>query len=226
MTKDRTLVRNWLCLFYATLLLFLFQGCLSKTEKEAPAPSPDLHAGVTATWFTFARDGADADGISAWNDVSPLTEENPWYVALPFNPLVYPSDDPLRQVSMKNRWVEVTSRGDGAVAYAQVEDVGPWFVNDHAYVFDPAERPFAESARGSGFDIYRAPSAARIVRNSAGIDLSPAVAARLGVSGTALVDWRFVEAAAVPDGPWKEKVSDTPPHWRPGSPLRAFVARD
>lgn len=227
MNKDRILVRNWLLLFYATLLIFLFQGCLAKEEgKVPPVPSGDLHEAVAATWFSFARGADDADGISAWNDVSPLTEENPWYVALPFNPLVYPQDDPLRQAEMKNRWVMVRERSAGKVAYAQVEDVGPWFVNDHGYVFDPLARPFAETARGSGYDIYRAPSAARIVRNPAGIDLSPAVAAHLAITGVGSVDWRFVDAAEVPAGPWKEKISTTPPHWRSRSSAAPFIARD
>ena len=37
-----------------------------------------------------------------------------------------------------------------------------------------------------------------------GLDLSPAVAAALGLDGRGRVSWRFVAAEQVPDGPWTE----------------------
>jgi hypothetical protein len=61
-----------------------------------------------------------------------------------------------------------------------VLDVGPWNVND-AYWTD-SRRPAAEGARGK----YRTPS------NRAGIDLSDAVFATLGLHDNDWVEWRFV----------------------------------
>jgi hypothetical protein len=40
------------------------------------------------------------------------------------------------------------------------------------------------------------------LNHGAGIDVSPAVRDYLGLGSPDLVDWRFVEQAEVPDGPW------------------------
>lgn len=124
--------------------------------------------------------------------------ENAFYVALPYGEIsdsdtVKPDVDQVpwyagQQLSrgrsiLKNRWVEVRS-GD-RTAYAQWEDVGPFNEDDPAYVFGDAE-----------------PTEAR-----AGIDLSPATAAALGVDGRGRVAWRFVRAADVPAGPWTRVVT-------------------
>lgn len=124
--------------------------------------------------------------------------ENAFYVALPYGEIssadtVKPDVDQVpwytgQELSrsrsiLKNRWVEV-SAGD-RTAYAQWEDVGPFNEDDPAYVFSGA-----------------APEEAR-----AGIDLSPATAAALGVDGRGAVSWRFVRAADVPDGPWTRVVT-------------------
>lgn len=116
---------------------------------------------------------------------------NPFYIALPFNDLVYPDlakkyvpwfkETPrgLKPVSQcKGHWVEIRNK-DGKVCYAQWQDVGP-FRSDHAkYVFGN-ERP-------NTF-------------NKAGLDVSPAVRDYLGLSGLDLTDWRFVDEVA--EGPW------------------------
>jgi hypothetical protein len=61
-----------------------------------------------------------------------------------------------------------------------VMDVGPWNVDD-AY-WSSSRRPASESGRGK----YRTPS------NHAGIDLSDAVFAALGLRDNDWVEWRFV----------------------------------
>jgi hypothetical protein len=61
-----------------------------------------------------------------------------------------------------------------------VLDVGPWNVDDAYWV--GSRRPAAEAARGK----YRRPS------NKAGIDLSNAVFAALGLHDNDWVEWRFV----------------------------------
>ena len=124
--------------------------------------------------------------------------ENPFYVALPYGELTgtdavkpdvgqvpwYDGQQLSRDRSiLKNRWVEV--RAGDRTAYAQWQDVGPFNEDDPAYVFGDAP---PEEAR-------------------AGIDLSPATAAAIGLDGRGQVSWRFVRAADVPDGPWRRVVT-------------------
>jgi hypothetical protein len=66
-----------------------------------------------------------------------------------------------------------------------VLDVGPWNIDDAYWEHDA--RPASE--RGRGF--YRRPV------NTAGIDLSDAVFAALGLRDNAMVDWRFVRRGYV-----------------------------
>jgi hypothetical protein len=63
------------------------------------------------------------------------------------------------------------------------EDVGPFYTDSAAYVFGDG-RPSPN------------------VNHGAGIDVSPAVRDYLGLGPLGLVDWRFVEQAEVPAGPW------------------------
>jgi hypothetical protein len=97
---------------------------------------------------------------------------------------------------LKDRWVELR-RGDRR-CFGQIEDAGPGQYHDAQYVFGhddarPTNRKF----------------------NGAGMDVSPAINGCLGFSdleGTNdRVDWRFVEAEDVPDGPWKKVITSTPP---------------
>jgi hypothetical protein len=84
-----------------------------------------------------------------------------------------------------------------ATCYGQVEDAGPSFGNlyhDAAYVFGAANAPPAQPHF-----------------NHAGLDVSPALNGCLGFSeldgDNDRVDWRFVDAPSVPDGPWKRIVT-------------------
>ena len=69
------------------------------------------------------------------------------------------------------------------ICYAQWEDVGPFYTDSASYVFGD-ERPSPN------------------VNHGAGIDVSPAVRDYLRLGSFGLVDWRFVEPADVPPGPW------------------------
>jgi len=66
-----------------------------------------------------------------------------------------------------------------------VLDVGPWNIDDAYWEHD--ERPASERGRGA----YRTPV------NHAGIDLSDAVFAELGLRDNDMVDWRFVHRGYV-----------------------------
>ena len=128
-------------------------------------------------------------------------KENPFYFALPYNDF----DDVDRKSEasgivywgksknwedgesmLKNRWIAITK--NGKTAYAQWEDVGPFGEDDAAYVFGNALPKSKEN-------------------NNAGLDVSPAVADYLKLTGKDKVDWRFIEESDVPKGPWKEIVT-------------------
>lgn len=132
--------------------------------------------------------------------------ENPYYCALPVSDYddygqlrpevdkIYWHDpavptDPGRSW-LKNRWVAI-SLGDTTV-YAQWQDVGPFVETDFGYVF--GDEPPTDKR--------------------AGIDLSPATAARLGMNrggrlsqARAQVSWWFVDIKDVPPGPWLDTVT-------------------
>ena len=141
--------------------------------------------------------------------------QNPFYLDLPFDDLnneaafairdqVIPwANDPGyrgraedRDFSyMKNRWVEL--RKNDRTCFGQIQDAGPAVYDDSGYVF--------------GADDQR-PSNTRF--NGAGLDVSPALNACLGfvaVDGAEdRVDWRFVESAQVPAGPWTRIITTQP----------------
>jgi hypothetical protein len=122
--------------------------------------------------------------------------QNPFYVALPYCDM---EDGRLKaeaatlvpwfierfrgpdQSVCKGRWVEI--RHGLKACYAQWEDVGPFRTDHVAYVFGE-ERPSPNLNHG------------------AGIDVSPAVRDYLRLGSLDLVDWRFVQRAEVPAGPW------------------------
>jgi hypothetical protein len=87
----------------------------------------------------------------------------------------------------RNRWIEVRYKGKSC--YAQWQDVGPHGEDDFDWVFGSAAKP--KNRNGM----------------KAGLDISPAAAQYLGIKDSAHTEWRFVDAADVPDGPWKTIVT-------------------
>ena len=77
--------------------------------------------------------------------------------------------------------VKVTNPANGKSIVARVLDIGPWNINDQAYVFGGA-RPQAES----GTDTMGRTT------NRAGIDLGEAVWNALGMTDNTDVEWEFV----------------------------------
>jgi hypothetical protein len=127
-------------------------------------------------------------------------KQNPFYVALPFNDINHPEyvdvcpilqSFKLRKASRtssvcKNRWIEISYNGRSC--FAQWQDVGPVFTDDYDYVFR-GETPRAHE------------------REMAGLDVSPAVRDFLHLRTTCRTNWRFVDDADVPSGPWKTVVT-------------------
>lgn len=122
--------------------------------------------------------------------------ENPFYVALPYNDVSGGRHKPEARTVIPwfaqeferdgksvchNRWIAI--RKGNRVCYAQWSDCGPFRTDHWEYVFGN-ETPKPNLNRG------------------AGLDVSPSVRDYLGMSSMDVVDWKFVEAREVPAGPW------------------------
>jgi len=81
---------------------------------------------------------------------------------------------------------EVELRYGARTLVVPVLDVGPWNIDDDYWA--TGRRPAAEYGRGS----YRKPT------NQAGIDLSDATFAALGLRDNATLEWRFVHRGYIP----------------------------
>jgi N-acetylmuramoyl-L-alanine amidase len=129
-----------------------------------PRGVPDYQTDIVASVF-----GGEGDyNVSAYDEDKVLNDTD-FYVALPDR---FEGERPL---------VQVYNRKTGKVEIAQIEDIGPWNIDDPYW--DLGSRPQAES----GTDMSGRAT------NGAGIDLSPALAEALGVDGMGKVDWKFVE---------------------------------
>ena len=175
-----------------TTMFFIGEGGSSISSTTNLASSWDQE------WVSSNRGSDNPYDRNGYASGSHASTVNPFYIALPFNDLVYP--DKARQwlpagwhrpnkdgkpvSACKDRWVEIkTEDGSGHICYAQWEDVGPLRYDHAEYVFG-TERP----------DTY----------TRAGLDVSPAVAQYLGIDGQkrSTTRWRFVDDEDVPPGAW------------------------
>lgn len=135
--------------------------------------------------------------------------ENPFYLDLPFDDVndsaafdrrasVVPwADKPgsARRAKdstfslMKNRWVQI-QKGE-RTCYGQIQDAGPGQYNDAEYVFGADDRrPLNKKFNGAGMDVSPALNGCLDFADINGQDDR--------------IDWRFVDAADVPPGPWTQ----------------------
>jgi hypothetical protein len=198
-----------------------------KTGGNATAASPLAfnHHNVTTTFF-WVGEPSDAENAYIPNDASTwdgawqthfggadnpgsrngylpagfTPHENPFYIALPYSDI---TEDGVRKPSAtscpgphngthswcKNTWLAI--RHGDHLAYAQWEDAGPLGEDDTDYVFGSA-------APKSTFNAH------------AGLDVSPALKAYLGLDDVDHTDWTFVPASQVPAGPWRATITTTP----------------
>jgi len=146
-----------------------------------------------------------------------IPNENPFYVALPYNDLypngkVKPSQKKIPWYKgytgtsiIKNRWVKIIKHyknGKIKVCYAQWEDAGPNEYDDFDYVFGNKRPKNSFNAK-------------------AGIDVSPAVKDYLKLKDIDKVDWQFVDFKDVPNGPWKKIITTTPVTFIAPKPIKA-----
>jgi N-acetylmuramoyl-L-alanine amidase len=132
-------------------------------QVSNPAIIPWNQKDIIATVF-----GGTADyNVSAY-DESKVLNDTDLYIALP------------DKFTEERPQVQIHNRETGLSAIAEIWDVGPWNTDDPYW--DKDTRPQAET----GTDMSGR------MTNGAGIDLSPALAALLGITGKGLVDWEFI----------------------------------
>ncbi len=161
-------------------------------------PVPNLSSSWDAHWAEHYGGSDDPEPGNRRNFVPAqfVPQQNPFYIALPYNDVTHGGFKPEAsrvipwfkeaftgpgKTVLKGRWIAI--RFQGKVAYGQWEDCGPFRTDHWQYVFG-SERPKPNLNKG------------------AGLDVSPGVRDYLGMSGTDVTDWKFVEFSEVPQGPW------------------------
>jgi hypothetical protein len=174
-----------------TTMFFIGEGPSSISSTDNKASSFD------ANWEDSNHGPDNPNDRNGYASGDHASTVNPFYVALPFNDLVYPdkareylpagwhrpNKDGKPVSACKDRWVEIKSEDSGHICYAQWEDVGPLRYDHAEYVFG-SERP----------DTY----------TRAGLDVSPAVYDYLGMKDMKkpMMRWKFVDDDDVPPGQW------------------------
>jgi len=161
--------------------------------------TPNYSSSWDSNW-TRAYGGYDNPNPGARHNFIPVNfipQQNPFYVALPYNDVTRGTTKPEARVVIpwfkeafrkegqsvcRDRWVAIRNRA-GRVGYAQWSDCGPFRTDHWQYVFG-MERPKPNLNQG------------------AGLDVSPAMRDYLGLQSTDVTDWKFVDARDVPIGPW------------------------
>lgn len=171
-------------------------GELPTLNNPVPNRSSSWDKNWTQSYGGF--DDPNAANRSGFIPAKFTPQQNPFYCALPYNdkastghrpeaPTVVPWFAKTYQgpavSTCKGHWVAI-HKGNKTV-YAQWEDAGPFRTDHWQYVFGN-ERPKPNLNKG------------------AGLDVSPAVRDYLGLKETDVTDWKFVDFAQVPTGPWSK----------------------
>jgi N-acetylmuramoyl-L-alanine amidase len=136
------------------------------------------HCEIETTVF-----GGIADGENSAYKPYEFLNDTELYVALPYSfPAdLFPDNPPMVRVY----------HGELS-AVGRVADKGPWVIDDEDYVYGNA-RPMAETCHDEGTPLPEGPNAGAVPSNRAGLDVSPALAEKIGLKGKGLCDWEFVE---------------------------------
>jgi N-acetylmuramoyl-L-alanine amidase len=150
-----------------------------ETPPERGGVKPN-HKDIEATVF-----GGEADQENSAYKPYDLLNDTDLYLSLPysFDPNLFPDNPPMVRVFCGEK-----------SAVAAVRDKGPWTTDDERYVMG-SKRPIAEHCYETQQPLPSGPNQGQIPKNKAGIDLSPALAAKIGVSGKGIVSWRFEDEA-------------------------------
>jgi hypothetical protein len=163
-------------------------------------PTPNNKSSWDVDWQRNFGGYDDPDPTKRTSNFTPaafVPKLNPFYIALPYNDVLDSNTTKTTagripwykqrfvragRSIVKGQWLAI--QYGSRLCYAQWEDVGPFEVDDFAYVF--GNQPPINQSNGG-----------------AGIDVSPAVRDYLGLRSNGRVNWRFVDPAEVADGPWR-----------------------
>ncbi len=169
-----------------------------KPSKNNPVPNHTSSWDMKWAEHYGGTDEPDKVNRADFKPASFVPGQNPFYVALPYNDIQKGGTKPEAsqvipwfkeafqgpgKTVCKGRWLAI--RYKGKTVYAQWEDCGPFRTDHWQYVFGN-ERPKPNLNKG------------------AGLDVSPAVRDYLGMNDTDVTDWKFVDFAEVPTGPWAQ----------------------
>jgi hypothetical protein len=155
--------------------------------EETPPPAatfPKNQTQIMASVFGGEKDN-EYSSYGPYDDdgMGPYLDDESFYVALPAN---------IADAEMRERGVIVRNCETGATARGPVMDKGPWMVDDEDYVFGDAEA-ISVTCYKNKTPLPRGPNAGMVPLNEAAIDLSPALAAAIGIDGLGRVDWMLAE---------------------------------
>jgi hypothetical protein len=161
-------------------------------------PVPNYQSSWDQNWAKSYGGTDDPEDRAEYLPAKFVPKQNPFYIALPYNDMTRAGHKPEaskvipwfkeefqsdHKTVLKGRWIAI--RYKDKVAYAQWEDCGPFRTDHYQYVFGN-ERPKPNLNKG------------------AGLDVSPAVRDFLGMKSSDVTDWKFVDFAEVPNGPWAQ----------------------
>jgi len=138
----------------------------------APAPSPEPAGDWIPAVISTVFGGRGDFNRSAYDNS--ILDDTSLYASLPWRL------SPVRSVDLR--------AGSKILTNVPIKDVGPWMTDDNYHSSDT--RPLAESCFLHRTPLPRGPNRGKIP-NGAGIDISPAAARALGISGKGKLDWRF-----------------------------------
>jgi N-acetylmuramoyl-L-alanine amidase len=150
------------------------------TEPEPPPVGVGAFSPYTTDIKCSVFGGGSDPNNSAYPPFDPITDSE-MGVALPWK---FPEPRPL---------VLVRNLANGREAVCQIRDLGPWLTDDPYWT--KLRRPLAETCAENDMTLPRGPNEGRFP-NGAGIDITPAAAKAIGLSGMGQVSWRFTEEPA------------------------------
>jgi hypothetical protein len=139
-----------------------------EVAQDPPVAEDEWHSNITATEFGGGSDSQD----SAYPDIDWVTSTTRG-VALPYKWKTTPRP-------------RVIVRGPGGEVETNIVDLGPWNLDDDGYVLG-GERPMVETQYENGIPAENG----QVPSNDAAIDLTPPIAAAVGISGKGKVSWRL-----------------------------------
>jgi hypothetical protein len=148
--------------------------CINGQDFHNRPVIPANQCRITASVF-----GGESDPNNSAYEPYDFLNDDDLYVALP------------QRFEGERPSVRVYNRVTGEMAEAEIRDIGPWMTTDD--YFNTGNRPIAETCYREEQPLPEGPNAGRVPSNPAGIDLSPALAEKLGIDGMGEVDWEFVD---------------------------------